>query len=128
MLTSYFSKTKSFNTKLKSNIVSIARITPKGFTGRGYLDLAPPSDLVKAFKDLKIDKDEFIINYNELVLDKLSVHQVYQDLGENAILCCYGKSDSFCHRILVRDWFNSNGYHVEEYKDPKKSLNINEYI
>ena len=30
-------------------------------------------------------------------------------------LLCYEKPDDFCHRHLVADWLNKNGYKCEEY-------------
>ena len=39
------------------------------------------------------------------MLDHLDAEQVYRELGDNAILCCYERKGEFCHRRLVAAWF-----------------------
>ena len=35
---------------------------------------------------------------------------------DNICLICYKKSDNFCYRHLVADWFNKNGIQYIEFK------------
>lgn len=38
------------------------------------------------------------------------------NVGENDIaLICYEKPTDFCHRHLVADWLNKNGFKCDEY-------------
>lgn len=85
------------------NAVSIAGRPPDWYTGRQYKKLAPK---VWFFKKYKEDGDEsyYIEQYRKEVLDKLDPQEVYNELGEDAILLCWEKGNEFCHRHLVADW------------------------
>jgi uncharacterized protein (DUF488 family) len=79
--------------------------------------LEPPWELLSGYKDGTISIDEYIEVYKKQVLDKLDPRQVYEELGENAVLLCWEKSSDFCHRHLVAQWFKENlNIEVEEYK------------
>ena len=72
------------------------------------------------------DNDSYIKCFNEQVLNKLNATDVVLDfsrlsygfnIGENDIgLICYEKPSDFCHRHLVADWLNKNGFRCEEWK------------
>lgn len=102
MKTSYFSKSGHLE-----KVVSIARGVPIGWKGRQYLNLAPPWELINQYKT---DKNESLYNnhYKHLVLDKLNPEKVYNELGDDAILLCWEKSNTFCHRYIVAEWFYKN--------------------
>ena len=69
------------------------------------------------------DNDYYIKCFNEQVLSKLSAIDVVLDfsrlsygfnIGENDIcLICYEKPSDFCHRHLVADWLNKNGFRCD---------------
>lgn len=42
------------------------------------------------------------------MLDKLNPEKVYNELGDDAILLCWEKSNTFCHRYIVAEWFYKN--------------------
>ena len=86
MKTSYFSKSGHLE-----KVVSIARGVPIGWKGRQYLNLAPPWELINQYKT-----------------DKLNPEKVYNELGDDAILLCWEKSNTFCHRYIVAEWFYKN--------------------
>lgn len=121
MNTSYFAKYKG------ENAVSIAGKCPDWFKGREYKKLAPKYNFFQKYKrmiDSSIDKsgliganyfpaleekriqaEEFYIqNYQKEVLDKLDAKQVYEELGENAVLLCWERPEKFCHRRMVARW------------------------
>jgi len=106
MKTSYFAKYK------ESNGVSIARSSPKWYTGHIYLPLAPPMNLVYEYKNSKEDQhtkeQKYILQYGALVLNKLNPHQVYHELmvlaGQDPVFLCWEKAGEFCHRRLVARW------------------------
>lgn len=108
--TSYFAKYKG------ENAVSISRSTPKWYPNkiREYKKLAPSWDLLNKYKQDK-DEEYYIEHYYKEVLNKLNPQQVYDELGENAVLLCWEKSSDFCHRHLVSEWLEKRlGIEVDE--------------
>lgn len=107
MNTSNFSK----NGK-NPNAISIAGRAPEWYTGKQYKKLAPKYWFFKKFKDLQdehyLDEAFYIEQYNKEVLSVLNPKEVYEELGENAILLCWEKAGDFCHRRLVADWLEKS--------------------
>ena len=99
MNTSYFAKYKGENT------VSIAGKCPDWFKGRQYKKLAPKYDWWKKWRDESLSEEWYKEQYYKTILDKLDARQVYEELGEDAVLLCWEKSGKFCHRHLIADWF-----------------------
>ena len=92
------------------NAVAISRGIPKWYEGRRYLPLAPPWDLLKV-KDAQL----YYQLYHEQVLSRLDPHQVYADLGPEAILLCWESPGKFCHRRIVAEWLETAlGIKIEE--------------
>jgi uncharacterized protein (DUF488 family) len=109
MNTSYFAKSAK-----NSNSVSIAAKAPDWYNGREYKKLVPKYWFLNKFKE---DGDEkfYIKQYQKEVLSILDARQVYDELGENAVLLCWEKSGKFCHRHLVSNWFKEKlGIEVKE--------------
>lgn len=142
--TSYFAKLKS----LPDNIVpiSICAKAPDWYKGLQYKKLAPKYDFFMKWKE-NHDNDYYIKCFNEQVLDKLNAEQVIQELDNLLLsstvnidyrgntedvpriaLICFEKPSDFCHRHLVADWLNKNGFHCEEYEslDVKRRKNREE--
>jgi len=95
------------------NAVGISQGIPKWFTGRIYKKLAPSWNMIK------LPDAQYTVAYNE-ILSKLDAQQVYEELGESAILLCYEKPGDFCHRQLVAEWFKTElGILVPEYEKPE---------
>lgn len=73
------------------------------------------------------DNDYYIEHFKTEVLDKLDAADVILDfsrliysfnIGESDIcLICYEKPSDFCHRHLVAEWLNQNGFKCEEWRD-----------
>jgi uncharacterized protein YeaO (DUF488 family) len=101
MNTSYFAKYKG------NNAVSIALSTPNWFKGREYKKLAPTYEILKNYRRTA-DKVQYVKDYNEKILNKLNPQEIYDELGENAVLLCYEKSHVFCHRHVVSKWLEKN--------------------
>lgn len=118
--TSYFAKVKELR---QCDIVpiSIARWSPRFYSGERYIYLAPPAYLLKG----DYTRDEYISIYKSEVLQKLNAKalekafsQVYG--GKDIALLCYEAPSDFCHRHLVAEWLKENGIDVEEFsKDIK---------
>lgn len=116
--TSYF----AVENKIPQGItrVSIARWKPKGVIALEYKVLAPSETLLKKYKSGSMDIEKYAKEYYRDVLNKLTIEEVMQyfDLvsnGNDIVLLCFEKSDSFCHRTLVAEWLISKGIDVEEY-------------
>jgi len=130
--TSYFAKLKS----LPDNVIpiSICGKAPSWYKGLQYKKLAPKYDFFMKWKE-NHDNDYYIKCFNEQVLDKLNAQDVIQELDDLLLsvttsidynvdemkvpriaLICYEKPSDFCHRHLVADWLNQNGFVCEEYE------------
>ena len=125
--TSYFAKLKS----LPNNIIpiSICAKVPSWYEGLQYKKLAPKYDFFMKWKE-NHDNDYYIKCFNEQVLNELNVLTVIKDLidlipqdliseqGLNKTIClvCYEKPSDFCHRHLVAEWLNKNGFKCTEYE------------
>ena len=120
--TSYFAKLKS----LPDNIVpiSICGKAPDWYKGLQYKKLAPKYDFFMKWKE-NHDNDYYIKCFNKQVLDKLKSEVVVAELSkmagnsnnnfEHIYLICYEKPSDFCHRHLVVDWLNEEGFKCEEW-------------
>jgi hypothetical protein len=98
VFTSYFANVKKLPPDLVP--VSIARGSPRGFTGKKELRLAPSWGM------LKLTKPEYDAAFAE-ILAKLDPAEIYQTLGENAVLLCWEKPWDACHRRLVAEWLEA---------------------
>ena len=115
--TTYFANLR----KLPETIVpvSICARPPKGWRGSEYKPLAPTYNILMSYKQ-NHDELDYVKQYKTLVLNKLHFKDVVEHLqilsaGRDIALVCYEKSEDFCHRHLVADWFKSHGYYVEEW-------------
>jgi hypothetical protein len=103
--------------------VSIAGWPPPWWTGRQYKKLAPKRWFFDDYKRTG-DSNKYTVEFYEHVLKHLDPQQVFEELGENAILLCYEKPGDFCHRCLSARWFETElGILVPEYNsDPHAIL------
>ena len=72
------------------------------------------------------DEEHYDKCFNEEVLGILNAKEVIDELNnlasnmnedyEHICLLCYEKPEDFCHRHLVSDWLNKQGFKCEEYK------------
>ena len=108
MKTGYFGKVKSYPKDKGYKFVSIARFN-KFWNGDEFKLLAPPAEIIK-IEDEKL----YTILYYEKVLNKLNPQEVYNKLGDNAVLLCYESWESIkngkttCHRRIVAKWLEDN--------------------
>lgn len=115
--TSYFSNLK----KIPDNIVPVAICAgvPKFWTRLTYKKLAPTFSILMKWKNTK-NNNLYIQEYVKSILGILNPNNVIKELkeltqSEDIVLICYETSGCFCHRNLVREWFNSNGIKCEEW-------------
>ena len=132
--TSYFAKLKS----LPKNVIPIAICgkAPDWYKGLQYKKLAPKYDFFMEWKKTH-DNDYYIKCFNEQVLCDLSPIRIINELQllisydircqmHNSVannpdwhiaLICYEKPGDFCHRHLVADWLNQNGFRCKEWEE-----------
>lgn len=117
--TSYFAKLKELE---KHNIIpiSICGKTPDWYKGLQYKDLAPKYGFFMEWKK-NHDNNYYIQCFNEQVLKNLNVENVIFQLyslarAKDIALICYEKPSDFCHRHLVAEWLNQNGFKCEEWR------------
>lgn len=121
--TSYFAKLK----KLPSDVIpiSICAKAPTWYSGLEYKKLAPSYDILMQYKS-NPNEELYIKRFKEEILNKRLITQTVLDLlalvgnlkglnySPDICLLCYEKPTDFCHRHLVADWLNENGYDVKE--------------
>jgi hypothetical protein len=86
--------------------MSIARSCPKWFKGPVYKPLAPPWELINAYKRGDINSTQYVEFYKRDVLDKLDKEEVRKDV-RGYVLLCWEKGTDFCHRYIVQDWLDN---------------------
>lgn len=114
MKTSYFGSRKF---KEGMNLVRISTSAPDWFPWplRSFPKLYPGWELLKRYKEGQDNQEEARVLYHSQVLSKLDPKEVWEELGEDAVLLCWEKTDSFCHRHLVAEWLEENlGVKIEE--------------
>ena len=99
--------------------ISICGKAPAFYNGLQYKKLAPKYSFFKVWKETR-DNDYYIASFHLEVLAKLNPAVVVKELQEKSptddfALVCYEKPGNFCHRHLVANWLNNNGYSCEEY-------------
>ena len=93
----------------KDKCISISRFTPCEV--KSFKLLAPSDELLRYYKETH-DVEFFSQEYFKY-LNKANPKKVYDYLNGH-ILICYEKSSDFCHRHLVRKWFNDNNLKCQE--------------
>lgn len=117
--TSYFANSKAL---AKAGImqISIARYSPKWFTGPRYTYVAPTSFMLSS----GCSHEEYLKRYQG-ILDSQNPQRVMNAIaqisrGQDVALCCYEKPGDFCHRHLLSEWLRKNGYDVVEFEVKEK--------
>lgn len=114
--TSYFSSRKF-------NVNDGVAITLGGKFWKGEVDktLAPTSRILNWWKNELTEEERLTPKkqaiykalYIRDVLAKLDVKE-YAKKYQNKVLLCFEKTGDFCHRHIVAEWFNNNGFECKE--------------
>lgn len=120
--TSYFSNYRNF--PKEAIPIAITLYPPKGYNGLVFKDLAPIKDILLEYKE-DADKNKYVTKYKRDVLNKTNQHIVVNQLLKLSniqpiILLCYEKPEDFCHRHIVADWLQEEGYKVKEISNEKR--------
>lgn len=83
-------------------------------------ELVPQWSIVQKFKNGG-DWSDYVKEYHKQLeqLDKCAVFKKLKYYAEQynkdcIVLVCYEKSNEYCHRRLIAEWYNACGSHVEE--------------
>ena len=106
IFTSYFSRYKG------TQGVSVANKTPDWVDCDKCKELMPSWVDVMDYKNGIITWKQFRKNYIRK-LKKLDVKEFYNRLN-GKVLLCWEATDKQCHRHILKEWFNRNGYACEE--------------
>lgn len=119
--TSYYANMR----KIPENIcrVNIARVLPSKIKIDSYESFFPTKNILHKYKYTDwYGEEEYIKDYKSLVLNKLNANEVVSDLytiseHRDVVLVCYEKSGDFCHRNIISEWLNENGYECKEWSN-----------
>ncbi len=97
MKTGYFAKHGNM-----AGAISISRSAPKFYHGPQFKVLAP------TYPMLKMQRADYNQAYKQILL-RLNPKEIYDKLvvlakGEEPILLCWERSNTWCHRRLVAEW------------------------
>ena len=115
--TGYFAKEKYYPKRLKR--YCITRFRPKWLSPdiKTIEGLAPTKNILLDYKEGVLSEAEYIKRYTESILSKIDEEDTAKlaEQLQNSILLCYEKPEDFCHRHIIADWLNRNGYECKEY-------------
>lgn len=102
--TSYFAKVKYANIE-PERLFAVSRTCPPDFPGTRLLDFAPSAGLLGMYRNLPtFGWRKFIHGYMTECLNKKSLSELLDVICDEAILICWEKSGTFCHRHIIADW------------------------
>ena len=110
----YTSNYENFNgSNYRTNSISWGKGVEYDYDGKSYMELAPLKSFWRTWKDNigKISEEEnnkyYIEQYYDLILSKLDVEKVYNDLDNSVLLCCE-ENNLFCHITNRREVFRNS--------------------
>lgn len=121
--TSYFGNLKALG---KAGImpISIARYSPRWYNGPRYTEVSPTSYMLSG----SCSHEEYLRRYDDILnhLNPTAVMEAVKriSMGKDVALCCYEKPGDFCHRHLLADWLNKNGYDIKEWEPEEKKEQV----
>ena len=100
------------------DVISIARWSPKWFTGEECKILAPSANLLERYRNGITNSDDYTKEYTAY-LDSLDLTELINNLTareHDIVLCCYEKPTDFCHRHVLAEYCNKKyGTDIIEY-------------
>lgn len=112
--TGYFAKQAEYASK-GFTPVGIALYKPKWFAGETYGPLCP-TPVIFQIEDKGVYERAYYEHLLELDADTVVAELMEISGGKPLVLMCYERPGDFCHRQIVRDWLQSCGHDVEEFR------------
>lgn len=108
--------------------VGISGLSPDGYTGKTYKNLAPKYSWWREWHDKNLSEQWYTDKYYETVLKVLNPNEVakqLQQMGSDVVLLCFEAPGKFCHRHLVAEWLNTKtNLNVREYQLKNKQMSM----
>ncbi len=107
----YFNKNLSGKT-----VIRISVSAPKGITYTdSWLTVAPDwNTLLKPYKDGAIDNREYTKRYLKQLNDNktkvINEYRIIKNKYKDAVLVCWCKKGNFCHRRILANWLEEQGF------------------
>ena len=117
---SYFANRKNIPSDVE--IVGIVHTMPAWAKDsyRNISDLAPTGRILRLWKSKEITWGEYCYLYFRDVIAQLDFNDIINQIGSGDVcMCCYEVNGDFCHRYLVKKWFEMNGVEVVEIGNNK---------
>jgi hypothetical protein len=104
------------------NSIAISAGPPKYYTGATLTALAPSWDLLNAYKDGYINKDEYKRQYiNKIEVYDIDWYKWLDKLPDPTFLLCFEAPGDFCHRHIFAEWVDQKcGWIIPEWLNPKE--------
>ena len=125
--TGYYSQMKKYR-QMGMIPVSIAYLTPQWYDGEVCFELAPSRTLLKRWKQGEITEEEYKEQYTQFLDNDVQWSKVWKKLKQistkyknsDLVLCCFEKSEDFCHRHVLAEYLTDTGIDVVEVPIAKK--------
>ena len=110
--TSYFSNWRKWPKHCLP--IGIVRFAPQKWKYPNCVNLSPSHELRRAWQFKNIDEDMFKLRYLAELQDRgltpQGVRVILEDIanGKDIVLCCYEKSEDFCHRHILAEWLGDD--------------------
>ena len=119
--TGYYSQMKKYR-QMGMIPVSIAYLTPQWYDGEVCFELAPSRTLLKRWKQGEITEEEYKEQYTQFLDNDVQWSKVWKKLKQistkyknsDLVLCCFEKSEDFCHRHVLAEYLTDTGIDVVE--------------
>ena len=105
--------------------VGISCFKPGWFNWYNLTYVAPSADLLRRYKNGTTDKDGYIHEFKQMLLNRdakrfvFNLQKIVEQYGEgykDVAIICYEKPGQFCHRHLVAEWLEEQcGIRVDEF-------------
>lgn len=99
MMTSNYARLKGIPAGMTP--IAISRKPPYWYKGKVELDLAPTAEM------LAMSLDDYNVLFDQ-ILAKLDPREMFDRLGDNAVLLCWESPNVSCHRRRVAEWFEQH--------------------
>lgn len=120
--TGYFAK---FNKYVEAGLlpISIAGKGPAGINCVEWKFFAPTWDIYSNYKKGNLNEFGYLERFKSEILGVIDIGSLKQFIDntminnkKDIILLCYETPDKFCHRHIVADFLEANGYVVKEFQ------------
>jgi len=102
--------------------VSISASSPPHFEGKRINLLAPTWDMIKKYKQGKINEEQYSQLYIDLLKSRnLTPESIYNSIPHRTVMLCYEKRGDFCHRRVLAEWIEQAlGVEIPEWESEEE--------